>query len=88
MPETGVGCTSCKGLPRPSALASKDVFGGCPDPVAAFKPLPSKDEGGPIEPATWSLELRPISDWDSDSSTVDAPSTLLAFFESESRGSS
>jgi len=91
MPGAGVGCTSCKGLPRPNALASKDVFGACPGPGVTSIAVLSNAEGGPIEPAACSPELRRMSDWDSDSSaTVLVPSTLLAFFEldGESRGSS
>ena len=38
--------------------------------------------------AVWSIELWPISDCGSDSSTVDAPGTLLDFFDSGSRDSS
>lgn len=63
MPETGVGCTSCKELPWPSALASKVALVDCLDAAVTFRPLPSNDGGGPMElAATWSLELRPISD--------------------------
>lgn len=46
------------------------------------------NEGGAIDPAPWSIVVRPMSDWVSDSRTDDAASTLLDFLESWSRGSS
>lgn len=85
MPGTGVGCTSCRELARASARALKVVdFVVCPGPAVR---LPS-NEGGLMVFVVWSTELWPISDWVSDSSTVDAPGILLDFLDSGSRGSS
>ena len=74
MPDTGVGCTSCRALLRPSTAEST----AWPWPVL----IPEvSNEGGPIDPAPWSIVLSPMSDWDSVSCTDDA-STLLDFLES------
>lgn len=77
IPGTVPGCTSWRGPPRPTAAAFPTWTGPFPIP-------PSKPGGLMV----LSIALRPMSDWDSESCTVEVASALLAFRDSVSRGSS
>jgi len=79
-----VGCTSCRGGTATSVAASKAACWAGPGLLLM---LASK-LGGPMDAAFWSMVLSPISDCVSDSATDEAPSTLLDFLDSWSRGSS
>jgi hypothetical protein len=85
MPDTGVGCTSWRGLllRLASAAASKAAFAACPGPL----PMAESNDGGLMAPAFWSRELGARSGCDSDSCAVEG-ARLLDFLDSWSRGSS
>lgn len=100
MPDTGVGCTSWRGLPpRPaSVVASNALFAACP----GLLPKAASNESGLMAPAFWFSALRPGSACDPGSCfcccccgcccccccCVAAVGKLLGFFVSCSRGSS
>jgi hypothetical protein len=87
MPDTGVGCTSWRGLLlRPaSAAASKAAFAACAGPLAMVE----SNEGGLMAPSFWVavVVVRPRSGWEAVSCTVEG-ARLLDFLDSWSRGSS
>lgn len=85
IPDTGAGCTSDRGLPRPSGSAFKAVSVAWPGPAASIRPSKA---GGPTEFPLWSSDDRAMSDETSKSSTPDEPGAFLAFLWSGSLGSS